>query len=113
MGVLLQAFYQRGNSGVPSPADGDPIDAWWDHLAKQATQLRKAGFTAIWLPPVTNGASGKDSAGYDVFDDYDLGSKNQKGTVATHYSTREPLTRCVAGERRATLADPGHLSRDQ
>jgi alpha-amylase len=96
MGVLLQAFYQRGNSGVPSPADGDPIDAWWDHLAKQATQLRKAGFTAIWLPPVTKGASGKDSAGYDVFDDYDLGSKNQKGTVATHYGTREQLTRCVA-----------------
>src|SRR5260221_13370125 len=96
MGVLFQAFYQRGNSGVPSPADGDPIDAWWDHLAKQATQLRKAGFTAIWLPPVTKGGSGKDSVGYDVFDDYDLGSRNQKGTVPTHYGTREQLARCVA-----------------
>jgi alpha-amylase len=96
MGVLLQAFYQRGNIGVPSPTDGDHIDAWWDHLAKQASQLQKAGFTAIWLPPLTKGGSGKDSVGYDVFDDYDLGSKNQKGTVPTHYGTREQLGRCVA-----------------
>jgi alpha-amylase len=96
MGVLLQAFYQRGNIGVPSQADGDHIDAWWDHLAKQANQLQKAGFTAIWLPPLTKGGSGKDSVGYDVFDDYDLGSKNQKGTVPTHYGTREQLGRCVA-----------------
>ena len=96
MGVLLQAFYQRGNAGVPSPADGDPIDPWWDHIAKQANAFRKAGFTAIWLPPVTKGGSGKDSVGYDVFDDYDIGSRNQKGTVATHYGTREQLVRCVA-----------------
>ena len=96
MGVLLQAFYQRGSAGVPSPADGDAIDSWWDHLAKQANQLRKAGFTAVWLPPATKGGSGKASVGYDVFDDYDLGSKNQKGTVATRYGTREQLTRCVA-----------------
>lgn len=96
MGVLLQAFYQRGNTGVPSPADGDPIDPWWDHIAKQANAFRKAGFTAIWLPPATKGGSGKDSIGYDVFDDYDIGSRNQKGTVATHYGTREQLVRCVA-----------------
>jgi hypothetical protein len=50
MGVLLQAFYQRGDKGVPSPVDRDAIGPWWDHLAKQATQLREAGFTAIWLP---------------------------------------------------------------
>ena len=96
MGVLLQAFYQRGNIGVPSQADGDHIDAWWDHLAKQANQLQKVGFTAIWLPPLTKGGSGKNSVGYDVFDDYDLGSKNQQGTVPTHYGTREQLGRCVA-----------------
>jgi alpha-amylase len=96
MGVLLQAFYQRGDKGVPSPADGDEIDPWWDHLARQANELRLAGFTALWLPPVTKAASGKDSVGYDVFDDYDLGSKHQKGTVATRYGTREQLARCVA-----------------
>src|SRR6266446_7019159 len=96
MGVLLQGFYQRGDKGVPSPADGDHIDAWWDHLARQARTLQQVGFTAIWLPPVTKGASGTLSIGYDVFDDYDLGSKNQKGSVATRYGTREQLARCIA-----------------
>jgi alpha-amylase len=96
MGVLLQGFYQRGNEGVPIAPEGGLTRPWWDHLAAQAASFSRAGFTAIWLPPVTKGASGKASIGYDVFDDYDLGSKNQKGTVATRYGTREQLTRCVA-----------------
>lgn len=94
--VLLEGFYRRGNAGVPSPADGEAVDWWWDHLAKQAHELQGVGFTTIWLPPVTKGASGTGSVGYDVFDDYDLGSKDQKGTVPTRYGTREQLERCVA-----------------
>ena len=97
MGVLLQAFYQRDNRGVPCPLDGDPGAAfWWDHLAAQAHALRSVGFSAVWLPPLLKGASGVASIGYDVFDDYDLGSKNQKGHVATRYGSREQLARCVA-----------------
>jgi len=97
MGVLLQAFFRPGDKGVPCPADGDEgADWWWDHLAKQAHALRKAGFTAVWLPPVCKGASGIRSVGYDPFDDYDLGSKDQRGTVPTRYGTREQLVRCVA-----------------
>src|SRR5262249_43736822 len=69
---------------------------WWDHLAAQAHALRRAGFTAVWLPPPLKAGSGVASVGYDVFDDYDLGSKNQKGHVATRYGTREQLARCVA-----------------
>ncbi len=102
-GVLLQGYYQQRNgAGVPSPADGahpggdSPTDFWWDHLAKQAKALREAGFTALWVPPVWKGASGTFSVGFDVFDDYDLGSKNQKGTLPTRYGTREQLERCVA-----------------
>ena len=102
-GVLLQGYYQQRNgAGVPSPADGahpggdSPADFWWDHLARQAKALREAGFTAIWLPPVWKGASGTFSVGFDVFDDYDLGSKNQKGSLPTRYGTREQLERCVA-----------------
>lgn len=97
MAVLLQAFYRRGAAGVPSPADGDhAIDWWWDHLARQTHELAQAGFSAVWLPPVTKGAAGTASVGYDVFDDYDLGSKRQKGAVPTRYGTREQLARCVA-----------------
>ena len=103
MGVLLQAFYQIGNEGIPIAPHGGMTESWWDHLARQAAALRQAGFTAIWLPPVTKGASGKASVGYDVFDDYDIGSKDQKGAVATRYGTREQLLRCVAVMRSCGL----------
>lgn len=99
MGVLLQGFYFAPGrvAGVPSPLDGDKsVPFWWDHLAAQASELSNAGFTAIWLPPPLKGASGGLSSGYDMFDDYDLGSKNQKGTVPTRYGSRESLQRCVA-----------------
>jgi len=89
MAVVLQ--------GVPCPADGDSsIPWWWDRLAAQANELRLAGFSAVWLPPATKGALGTQSLGYDVFDDYDLGSKDQKGSIPTRYGTREQLQRCVA-----------------
>ena len=42
------------------------------------------------------GSGEPNSVGYDVFDDYDIGSKDQKGSVPTRYGTREQLTRCVA-----------------
>jgi hypothetical protein len=50
MGVLLQTFYQRGDKGVPTPSDGDNIDPWWDHFAKQAHSLPQVGFTTVWQP---------------------------------------------------------------
>ena len=106
MGVLLQGFYFAPGrvSGVPSPLDGDnSVPFWWDHLAAQASQLSKAGFTAVWLPPPLKGASGSFSSGYDLFDDYDLGSKNQKGTVQTRYGSRGSLQRCVAMMRANDL----------
>jgi alpha-amylase len=99
VGVLLQAFFFGPGriAGVPSPADGDPaIPWWWDHLRIQANDFARAGFSAIWLPPPQKGASGTFSSGYDLFDDYDLGSKNQKGTTPTRYGTREQLQQCAA-----------------
>jgi alpha-amylase len=88
MGVLLQGFFFGLNSG--------PGNFWWDHLASQAHDLGTSGFTAIWLPPPLKGSSGGLSNGYDPFDDYDLGSKDQKGTIPTRYGPREALQRCAA-----------------
>jgi len=88
MGVLLEGFFFGLSSG--------PGNFWWDHLAGQTRDLASAGFTAIWLPPPLKGASGGFSNGYDPFDDYDLGSKDQKGTIPTRYGTRESLQRCAA-----------------
>jgi alpha-amylase len=100
--VMLQAFYKRGKFvAVPCPADHSGPVWWWDHLARQANDFAKAGFTKLWLPPVTKAAQGVSEAalGYSVFDDYDIGSKNQKASVHTRYGNREQLTRCVAACR--------------
>jgi hypothetical protein len=100
MGVLLQGFFKLSpNHALPSPADGkQEVTWWWDHLAAQARSLSLAGFTAIWLPPVLKTASGANQSadGYGPFDDYDIGSRSQKGTLPTRYGSREQLQRCVS-----------------
>jgi alpha-amylase len=87
---------------VPSPADGDKsVPWWWDHLAAQANAFRLAGFTAVLLPPVLKTASGAQPGadGYGPFDDYDIGSKDQKFSIPTRFGSREQLQRCVATMR--------------
>jgi hypothetical protein len=69
-----------------------------DFLAQQALALRRAGFTAIQLPP-TSKAQGGDGAGcdgYGLFDPCDLGNKNQQGSLPTRYGSKDALTRFVA-----------------
>jgi alpha-amylase len=87
-GVLMQGFFWD------APSDGN--HAWWDLLSSRASDLAKAGFTAVWIPPELKGASGGLSGGYDPFDDYDLGSKDQRGSLPTHWGSREQLMRSVA-----------------
>jgi len=100
MGVLLQGFYKTPpNNAVPSPADGEGTEFfWWDQLAAEANSFRQAGFTAVWLPPVLKTASGdnKGAEGYGPYDDYDIGSRRQKGAINTRFGTREQLHRCAA-----------------
>jgi len=98
-GVILQGFYW--DVPTPNAGTGDPGYSqtwWWDVLARQAHTFGEAGFTAVWLPPVTKGASGGYSVGYDAFDDYDIGSKwqNSPPNGATRYGTRAQLQRLAA-----------------
>ncbi|MEL6250255.1 MAG: alpha-amylase, partial [Cyanobacteria bacterium J06627_15] len=53
----------------------------WDTVSKQAQDLTAAGFTALWLPPAYKGMSGGWDVGYGVYDMYDLGEFDQKGSV--------------------------------
>ena len=100
MGVLLQGFFKLPpNNALPSPVDGNQeVPWWWDHLAAQARALSLAGFTAVWLPPVLKTASGASQGadGYGPFDDYDIGSRSQKGSLPTRYGSRDQLQRCTA-----------------
>ena len=86
---MMEGFY------IDCPSGGSYQD-WWDHLSAQANTLALDGFSALWIPCALKGASGGYSSGYDPFDDYDLGDKNQMGTIPTHYGTRQQLERTCA-----------------
>ncbi|NJO71380.1 MAG: alpha-amylase, partial [Oscillatoriales cyanobacterium RM1_1_9] len=59
----------------------------WNELSNRAQALADAGFTAMWLPPAYKGLSGVHDVGYGVYDMFDLGEFDQKGTIRTKYGT--------------------------
>ena len=65
------------------PNDG----LWWKRCAAKAGNLRDLGITQVWLPPAYKGTCQAD-VGYGVYDMYDLGEFDQKGTVRTKYGTK-------------------------
>ena len=64
---------------------------------------RKRVTTSLWLPPPCKGASGGFSVGYDPFDRFDLGDKNQAGSIPTRYGTKADLLRLVEVAHRFGL----------
>jgi len=67
----------------------------WNLLKKLAPELKKRGIDSLWIPPVTKGQSVNDT-GYGVYDLYDLGEFDQKGTFRTKYGTKQELLDAVA-----------------
>ncbi|MBC7851227.1 MAG: alpha-amylase, partial [Chitinophagaceae bacterium] len=61
----------------------------WEHAKNEAGHLSALGFTDVWLPPAYKSASGLHEPGYAVYDLYDLGEFDQKGSVRTRYGTKE------------------------
>ncbi len=66
----------------------------WRDLAEKMPELAEAGYGSLWIPPPTKG-SGALSVGYDLWDPFDLGGKDQRGTVRTRYGTEAELLRMV------------------
>lgn len=62
----------------------------WAEIAQKMPELAEAGYTSLWLPPPTKGSGGL-SVGYDLWDPFDLGSKDQRNTVRTRYGTEADL----------------------
>lgn len=83
-GVIFQYFEWN------LPADGQ----LWKQLAQDASNLAEIGVTAVWIPPAYKGAGTQD-VGYGVYDLYDFGEFDQRGTVATKYGTRAELESAV------------------
>lgn len=66
----------------------------WNRLKEAAAELKMRGIDSIWIPPATKGQSAEDT-GYGVYDLYDLGEFDQKGTVRTKYGTKEELLAAI------------------
>lgn len=66
----------------------------WNKVTSNAKALSETGFTALWLPPAYKGGGSSD-VGYGVYDLYDLGEFNQKGTVRTKYGTKDEYLNAI------------------
>jgi len=83
--TLLQFFHWY------YPSDG----SLWNHCASEAKRLSELGITHVWLPPAYKSAWGADEPGYAVYDLFDLGEFDQRGTVRTKYGTKEEYLNCI------------------
>ncbi|MBN1480068.1 hypothetical protein JXA70_07345 [candidate division KSB1 bacterium] len=84
---LLQGWYWN----YPGTEDGH---LWADTLEARAQSLAQAGFTHVWLPPLSRASFGSSSNGYDPQDLYDLGE--EYGGGATRFGTRTDVDNVVA-----------------
>jgi len=76
----------------------------WKELERNADSLAKAGFTALWLPPATKGMAGAQDVGYGLYDLYDLGEFDQKGSIRTKYGTKSEYLAAIQAAHRAGLS---------
>jgi len=88
--IILQSFYWEMCTGEYKEEYPEECDLW-QLLKKKAAEFRECGFTSIWIPPATKGNAGTFDVGYGVYDLWDLGEFDQKGTVRTKYGTKKEL----------------------
>jgi alpha-amylase len=118
MGVLLQAEY-RLNAGVsvPCPEDGTTPDVPWfdDHIAQQAESFAASGFTALLHMPdlKTSDGCAPGADGYGPCDDYDIGSKDQCGSIPTRSGTRQQKQRKYARVKRFGMSNYSNIVNHQ
>lgn len=83
--------------------------AHWKRASLEADKLAADGVNMIWLPPAYKGASGKYDVGYGVYDTYDLGEFDQKGSVPTKYGTKEEYLKAVSDLQKAGMEVLGDI----
>ena len=90
--VFMQGFYWNSTPG----------GIWFDSLATLAPGLASAGFSAIWIPPAAKGG-GSLSMGYDIYDNYDFGDYNQKGSQKTRFGNKQELMNMVSAFKQVGI----------
>lgn len=96
MGVMLDTNWRRdtptGQNIVGWPTPGRTQVSAYQRIARQAQLFAQSGFTAVGLPPSTMGAAGRFSGGYDLKENYRLGTPGNP----TAFGTSEELRAVVA-----------------
>jgi alpha-amylase len=92
-GVMMQYFHWY------MPDDG----SLWNQVAEQAEELAKIGITSLWLPPAYKGTGGGMDVGYGIYDLFDLGEFDQKGSVRTKYGTKAEYIRAIKAAQKAKI----------
>ena len=92
-GLMLQGW------AWDTPDDG----SYWQTAAGRAAEWADLGFTEVWLPPACKGNGGAADSGYALYDLWDLGAFDQKGSVRTKYGTEQQYIDCVAALAGAGL----------
>ncbi|KAF9889658.1 hypothetical protein FE257_007166 [Aspergillus nanangensis] len=91
--LLLQSFEWH------LPAD----QGHWTRLRDALSEFKAMGVGQIWLPP---GCKGMDASGngYDIYDLYDLGQFDQKGSCSTKWGSRNELEALVRQAHELNIA---------
>ena len=77
--------------------------AHWERCKEHAGELAENGITFAWLPPAYKGQAGIQDVGYGVYDTYDLGEFDQKGTIPTKYGTKDGYIEAVKAMQKAGI----------
>jgi len=95
--LLLAASGPAAAQDVSSPAILQLFEARWQTVEDRAVDIFQAGYGGLWLPPPGRADSGGLSAGYDVFDRFDLGQPRNE----TLYGTETSLKTAIDAAHRA------------
>ena len=78
----------------------------WKRLLYDAEHLEKIGSDTGWLPPAYKCAGGALDTGYGVYDLYDLGEFEQKGSIPTKYGTKDEYLAAITILKQQPLVVP-------
>jgi alpha-amylase len=92
-GVMMQYFHWY-------TADDGSL---WNELAENAAALAQVGVTSVWVPPAYKGIGGGYDVGYGVYDLFDLGEFEQKGSIRTKYGTKEEYLSAIKAAQAAGI----------
>lgn len=93
--TILQGFEWHTPSAPPAPHDTHSPSSHYARLTRLLPSLANLGVSDLWLPPGCK-ANNPQGNGYDIYDLWDLGEFEQKGSRSTKWGSREELADLIA-----------------